>query len=146
MMATGPRHETRQYLQVHVAPHDVAIPLGLVLHIRSTAAVRRQNGGHALEVEGAPVPVVDLASILGLPTRTPDWSESLVVIGEGGERYALRVDRTCEILELSDRNVHAVTGVLEIPVDLLIGVALQPLPLAVLDGPRLLAECQSALS
>ncbi len=142
-----PRPEVAQYLQVHVAPHDLAIPLSLVQHIRGTAAVRPTGGGGlGIDVDGSTVPVLDFAALLGLPARSLDRSESLIVVQGGPGRYGLRVDRTCEIIELADRGIHDVAGALEIPAELLIGVALQPFPLAVLNGERLLTACRAALS
>ncbi|MDP2786778.1 MAG: hybrid sensor histidine kinase/response regulator [Pseudomonadota bacterium] len=83
-------------LLVRAAGQDYALPSLYVQRILelTPAQILDVSGSQAVLVDAAPVPLRDLASLLGQRTTADDYAEliSVVVIRRGWQRVALRVD------------------------------------------------------
>jgi purine-binding chemotaxis protein CheW len=86
---------TSLFVRVAVAGESYALPVDEVLEVADFAGVVRVPGAGAAimgvrNLRGAVLPVVDLATVLGLPRAAhPD---RIVVVEEGGRRAGLAVD------------------------------------------------------
>jgi purine-binding chemotaxis protein CheW len=84
-----------------------------------------------INLRGSVVPVFDLRARLGLPGRTPDVSESLVIARREGRPVAFRIDRALDLARLDAVDVEP-SGLLDTGDDPATGVAKLPGGLAVL--------------
>jgi two-component system sensor histidine kinase and response regulator WspE len=82
-------------LLVDVAGETLAFPLARIERVLQPDAseVRSVEGRMQVRVEHESIGVIDAARVLALAeTRRPDARENLVVLGSGGDRYAVAVD------------------------------------------------------
>jgi purine-binding chemotaxis protein CheW len=92
-----------------------------------------------INLRGSVVPVFDLRARLGLPSREPDVSESLVIARREGRPVAFRIDRALDLATLVSGDIES-SGLLETGDDPASGVAKLAGGLAVLlDLESLLA-------
>jgi purine-binding chemotaxis protein CheW len=59
-----------------------------------------------IDVRGQVVPVIDLRGRFGLPARPVEPADHLVVVRNGGQPAALRVDRALELVRLAEADVE----------------------------------------
>jgi two-component system chemotaxis sensor kinase CheA len=149
---TEPGHGTAFEMDL---PSMVALQRVLVLELDgervALPAVRVESvlGADEGRVEGAavdaffvfkdePIPLLDLAYALGLPSRPEGGGGSVVVLETQGFRLGLRVDRAVADLEVFVREVPAVLA----PLDLVGGVAILPdgVPVFLLEVAALMEE------
>lgn len=57
-----------------------------------------------LDVRGEVIPVLALSTMLNLAPRPISYTDHLIVLNFVTERFAIRVDRACELANLSEQN------------------------------------------
>ena len=82
----------------------IAWPVAAVREIVRAVAITRLPGAPALvegviDVRGTLVPVLDLRARFGVPARTLDPAEQMVILDAGTRTVAFRVDRTETIID-----------------------------------------------
>lgn len=95
------------YVRVRVAGEQYALPVEHVLEVAERGAVTPVPGAPAHVVgvrnlRGEVLPVVDLASALGLEAAGRAAGERIVVLEEGGRRAGLAVEGLVGVAQLAD--------------------------------------------
>jgi purine-binding chemotaxis protein CheW len=95
---------TTLFLRVGVADESYALPVDEVLEVADFAGVAHVPGAAAAvlgvrNLRGAVLPVVDLATVLGLPRSAP---ARIVVIDQAGRTAGLAVDSVIGVEALAD--------------------------------------------
>ncbi|MFW6331108.1 MAG: chemotaxis protein CheW [Gemmatimonadota bacterium] len=137
----------RDYLVVTLERQTCALPVEMVLEIRAVPVLGTERGwgdvrvGH-MEVRGRRLPVVDLRRLAGLTPWRRRSEAAVLLVRSGEKRCGLLVDRVAEIIALRDSDIDAWAEAPGLDPSLVVGVALRPEPVVVLDGPALLAACR----
>lgn len=57
-----------------------------------------------LDVRGELIPVVALSTLLNVPSRPINYTDHLIILNLNTEKFAVRVDRACELANLSQQS------------------------------------------
>ena len=130
----------QRVLVLEVGGEAVALPSASIASVVSAREGRlERSANEAFFVwKDEPIPVLDLALRVGVPSRVPDRDASLVVLENRGLRFGLRVDRVVADREVFVRGVPAALE----SVGGLAGVAILPegVPTFLLDVAQLFGE------
>jgi CheY-like chemotaxis protein len=97
-------------LPVGIGPHELALPLAEVARVLPQPRLSTLPGALPavkgwFELEGTPIPVIDLAEALGVAHSTRLVDRVLVVLGQGRAPVALTLDRVHDPVELPPEDV-----------------------------------------
>ncbi len=85
-----------EYLEVRLDDVRFALPAGAVAEVLRAAALTRVGRNACwdgvLNLRGEPVPILDLRSVLGLPSRPLCPSQYFVILEWAQQRFGIRVD------------------------------------------------------
>jgi len=100
---------------VTIGPHACAIPIAHVTETMRQLRVEPMVGAPSFVrglsvIRGVPVPVVDLAAVLGLPSSGS--LSRLVVLGIGSRRVALAVDGVAGVISIDAATIPAIAPLL----------------------------------
>lgn len=92
------------HVRVRAGAEDYALPVDSVLEIAEVGEVAPVPGAPAevlgvRNLRGQVIPVIDLASLFGLPTEAP--CERIVVAEDGGRSAALAVEAVLDVTDVS---------------------------------------------
>jgi purine-binding chemotaxis protein CheW len=107
----GAPADPAEYIAFHVGEQTFCIDIMVVREIRGwTPATPLPHAPGFLRgvinLRGAVLPVVDLASRLGLPAREPTARHAVIVVQHGGQVVGLLVDAVSNILMLSPESIQ----------------------------------------
>ena len=111
--ADGPHIEL---LSFRVGSHDYSIDIMSVREIRSwTRATSLPHAPHyvrgVINLRGTVLPVIDLATRLGLQTDEPNERSVVIVVDHGGRIVGLRVDAVSDILSVQTAGLQPPPGI-----------------------------------
>jgi two-component system, chemotaxis family, sensor histidine kinase and response regulator WspE len=134
-------------LLVDVAGETLAFPLARIERVLQPAAaeVRSVEGRMQVLVEGESIGVIDAARVLALAdSRRANVRENLVVLGSGGDRYAVAVDALLGEEDLVVRALDARLG--KVPHLSAAAVRESGEPILIVDAEDMLQSVRVALS
>ncbi len=110
MSAYNPVSQNSQsVLLFELGGHKYSLPFDVVDEILPAVELLPVPGSHSameglLDVRGEIIPVLALSTLLNLDPRPISYTDHLIVLNFNTERLAIRVDRACELANLSESN------------------------------------------
>ncbi|MEP6621208.1 MAG: chemotaxis protein CheW [bacterium] len=100
------------YLLARLAGVHIALPASSVKELVRAVALATVPGAPrilegAMNLHGAIIPVLDLRVPLGLPARTNDPADTLIILETGARRLAVRVESVDDVEEIASSSIHA---------------------------------------
>jgi chemotaxis signal transduction protein len=96
-------------LLFELGAHKYSLPFHVVDEILPAVELLPVPGSHyamegLLDVRGEIIPVLALSTLLNAAPRPISYTDHLIILNLDTERFAIRVDRACELAHLSEPN------------------------------------------